>query len=65
MNIATTFPVEETEESKFISQYDFKTLKRLCKKEVAGLELNGKICGYTKNKLKNFLILHSITLLNF
>ena len=55
MKVATTFPVEETGESKYVSYFDFKALKRLCKKEIAGLELNGKICGYTKARLKKFL----------
>ncbi len=55
MDIATTSPVEEDEVSKFASKFDFQALKRLCKKEVSGLEFNGRICGYTKKNLKKFL----------
>lgn len=50
MDAATTSPVEENK-----PQFDFQALKRLCKKEVSGLEFNGRICGYTKKNLKKFL----------
>ncbi len=55
MKVATTTPVEEDEVSKFASKFNFQALKRLCKKEVSGLEFNGRICGYTKKSLKRFL----------
>lgn len=55
MDIATTSPVEENEIGKIAPKFNFQVLKRLCKKEVSGLEFNGKICGYTKKNLKKFL----------
>lgn len=55
MNIAVTSPVEENELGKTIPGFNFQALKRLCKKEVSGLEFNGRICGYTKKNLKKFL----------
>lgn len=55
MNVAITSPVGDNETGKIAPKFNFQALKRLCKKEVSGLEFNGKICGYTKKNLKKFL----------
>ncbi len=55
MDAAVTFPTEENSQSGIASDFDFYALKRLCKREVIDIDRNGKICGYTKKKLRKFL----------